>query len=1296
MSTVAPHAPRVCCPACSNPIETAWRHCGSCGRQLVHDDRAEESRTVTLVVSDLQGSTALAEALDPESLRLVLDRYFDELGAVFESHGGRIEKRIGDAMVIAFGFPISRDDDAVRALRATAEAQRTLANLNERLRIGWGVTLVNRTGVATGTMVYAGASGAHRVLAGEAMDLAGGLEPLAPPLEALVSVETAALAATDARFGPSRALTLANGRVVEARQLLTVEHDAGKADRSVPTDGSACAGCGHPRTEGHAWCTRCGMALVTATRRTESRRTLTIVFADLSLTHTRPGVASSDERAAMLRAFDVARATLEHHAGTVETFIGDAVMAIYGLDRRHEDDGLRAVKASVEMQRRLAELSPLLDAELGVSLVVRVGVDTGVVIAGDPGAGERLVTGDAVNVAARLEQTAAPGEVIIGDLTRRLAGPSVVVEELPPLVLKGKAAPVLAFRVTDVLASQDVPAGFELPLVGRDAQLTRLRGAWATALAERHWQRVAVVGEAGTGKSRLVNELLDAVTDDALVLRGGCLPYGEGITFWPIAEIVRSATGVSTGDDRAEVVRAIHDASPGPEVAVRLESLLGLDSRTVPVPELFWAVRRLLEHRAAQQPLVVVVDGLHWGEPTLRELLDDLVRSSGDVPALLVTMERPLGDGEVGAGHSAPAPHADEIHIGALDEHATDELLVRALGADALPTAVRERIVRASGGVPLFVEQLITMLIGDGRIIRQDGAWSTTSTSDDLAVPPTIEALLAARVDALDEHERAVLQPAAVIGQSFPAAALRHLVHHDVNAQLHSLGRRRLIARVPGNDPLADHRFRDLMTRDVVYDGLLKRTRSTLHRQYADWMTDGPAAARVTEVEEILGYHLERAFVLGAEVAAVDDDLVGIGTRASHHLGAAGERAFARGDMPAAANLLERAARTVHQDGPRASRLLVLAGDAVMETGAFTKAGELYDQAARLAEAAADEAGLASADLAKVTMGYLTGDGADDDSAHAAAERLLPVFERSDDHAGIARCWRLRAYLEMTRCRWGDAERAAIETIAHAQRAGDHVLERRVIPALGGFAFFGPTPVSEALERCELLLTVAGTDQRARALIEQFSARLLALDGQFDRARALCAHARSSLLDLGWYFDAALVSLHLGPIETLGGDPAAAEEALRADHETLRGMGEQNYLSTNSAMLAEAVRRQGRTDEADRLVTESASMAAPGDVLTQLAWRSTRVRLLLDAGDLDAASALASEALQLALSTDSPAAQGDAYTDLAAVVLRTAGSVDASKLLTDALARFRAKADRTGIERVEQLLALIGGPEAPS
>ena len=186
MSTVASHAPRVCCPACSNPIETAWRHCGSCGRQLVHDDRAEEFRTVTLVVSDLQGSTALAEALDPESLRLVLDRYFDELGAVFESHGGRIEKRIGDAMVIAFGFPLSRDDDAVRALRATAEAQRTLANLNERLRIGWGVTLVNRTGVATGTMVYAGASGAHRVLAGEAMDLAGGLEPLAPPLEALV------------------------------------------------------------------------------------------------------------------------------------------------------------------------------------------------------------------------------------------------------------------------------------------------------------------------------------------------------------------------------------------------------------------------------------------------------------------------------------------------------------------------------------------------------------------------------------------------------------------------------------------------------------------------------------------------------------------------------------------------------------------------------------------------------------------------------------------------------------------------------------------------------------------------------------------------------------------------------------------------------------------------------------------------------------------------------------------------------------------------------------------------------
>jgi ATP/maltotriose-dependent transcriptional regulator MalT len=250
--------------------------------------------------------------------------------------------------------------------------------------------------------------------------------------------------------------------------------------------------------------------------------------------------------------------------------------------------------------------------------------------------------------------------------------------------------------------------------------------------------------------------------------------------------------------------------------------------------------------------------------------------------------------------------------------------------------------------------------------------------------------------------------------------------------------------------------------------------------------------------------------------------------------------------------------------------------------------------------------------------------------------------------------------------------------------------------AIGTNDLYWKVPTDDSRQAITDLLAVAGTDQRARALIEQFSARLLALDGQFDRARALCAHARSSLLELGWYFDAALVSLHLGPIETLGGDPAAAEEALRADHETLRGMGEQNFLSTNSAMLAEAVRRQGRTDEADRLVTESASMAAPGDVLTQLAWRSTRVRLLIDSGELDSASALASEALELARSTDSPAAQGEAYIDLAAVVLRTAGSVDAAKLLADARTHFRAKADRTGIDRVDQLLSLIGGPDAAS
>ena len=449
---------------------------------------------------------------------------------------------------------------------------------------------------------------------------------------------------------------------------------------------------------------------------------------------------------------------------------------------------------------------------------------------------------------------------------------------------------------------------------------------------------------------------------------------------------------------------------------------------------------------------------------------------------------------------------------------------------------------------------------------------------------------------------------------------------------------------------------------------------------------------RIAEIEEIIGYHFERAYRLGAEVSAVDDLTADVGRRASQHLGAAGERAFARGDMPAAANMLQRAAGSLHGGGARAARLLVQAGDARLETGAFPEATQCYGDAERMAHAAEDDAAAAAASLARATLGYLTGDGVDDAAAIAATNRLMPVFEAANDQAGMARCWRLRTYVDMFHCQWGAAERSATETIHFAQEAGDVVLERRVRPALAGFALYGPTAVPSALAVCDELLEAAGSDSRSRSLIEQFIAHLMALRGDFDLAQELCAKARTGLLELGWNFDAALVSIHLGPIELMAGRPDAAERELRRDYETLRDMGERNYLSTTAYLLGESIRRQGRLEEAVELALESQILAAEDDIFSQIGWRTVLLRTQSVMGDFEAALSLAEEVRELAFATDGPNAQGEALLDLADVLARR-GNVDAAlDAATTATSLFAAKESRVAEERA---LAFASGLSAP-
>ena len=441
------------CLACGTDNVEDESLCVDCGTPLAFDHAHEIRRFATVVNSDLKGSTALGERLDPESLREILTRYFDEMRFVYESYGGTIEKIIGDAVVAVFGLPQPRADDAIRAVEAATESLAVLADLNDEFERIWGVRLVVRTGVATGDVVVGEALAGQHVLTGDTMRISSAMEQNAPALELLIADSTYALVQDQIDVEQLAPVT-PKGMDVAVPSYRVVAVHPREADRDDAA--GATAGAKHSATR-------------------ESRKTVTLVFADpkpTSLTDEPPSPEAL--RDAMTRYFDAMRVALERHGGTVEKFIGDAVMAVYGLPVRHEDDALRAIRAAADMQEALPELNRAFREEWQLELHNHIGVNTGEVIAGDASTGQRLVTGDAVNTAARLEQAAGRGEIILGDLTYRLAHDEIEVEEIPPLTLKGKAEPVPAYRLVSVREVAAPRTADAAPFVGREEEMGRL------------------------------------------------------------------------------------------------------------------------------------------------------------------------------------------------------------------------------------------------------------------------------------------------------------------------------------------------------------------------------------------------------------------------------------------------------------------------------------------------------------------------------------------------------------------------------------------------------------------------------------------------------------------------------------------------------------------------------------------------------------------------------------------------------------------------------------------------------
>lgn len=1024
----------------------------------------------------------------------------------------------------------------------------------------------------------------------------------------------------------------------------------------------ACPACGEENPDRFRLCGYCGAALVPPAPVQEIRKTVTIVFSDLQgSTSLGERLDAESLRELMTRYFDAMRAELEAHGGTIEKFIGDAIMAVFGLPTVHEDDALRAVRAAASMRAALRRLNDELQPTYGVRLVNRTGVHTGEVVAGDPSGGQRLVTGDPVNTAARLETAAPPDGILLGPLTYRLVRDHVDATPVDPLALKGKAERTAAWELIDVRREPRGSRRFDGPMIGREQELAAIQRALDAAIRDGCLHSVTILGDAGLGKSRLVREALRAAGAGVQVLRGRCLPYGAGITFWPIVEIVRAAADIAEDATPQEAAARLRATLGDDDVADRIEGIASLSTREVPLAESFWAVGRMLHILAAGSPLVVVIDDIHWAEPTLLELIEHLVTTGAGTPCLVLCTARPdLLEGRPDWGTRS---REDRVMLWPLAPADAGQLLDALLGGSGLSSAVRDRVATTAEGNPLYVEQFVSMLVDEGVARLEDGRWWVVDSAAELAVPPSVQALIEARLDRLAHDERAVIEPASVVGLVFQPAAVRWLMpEHGREAlpeRLAGLQRRHMVQATPEPIDEPDYRFHHILIRDAAYASLLKRTRAELHERFVEWAESRhPGEEAPLELEEVLGWHLEQAHRYRTELAPLDPRAVALGIRASERLEAAGRRAHARGDVHATLNLLGRAAGTRPLGDPRRARLLVETGDALVEAGDLAEAERTFRTAKEEATSSSGEPGIAAAaDLGLIGMHYLT-EGGDEQGVTNQVQASIATLEAASDHRGLARAWRLLTNIHFAACRYLDATVAVERMIDEARRAGDRLLELRVLPALATCAQLGPMRVPDAITLIEGVLRELEGDRKSEAYTLRALANLEAMRGRPDQARALYRRSRQTLDELGWRFDAALTSaIASGPVELIAGDVAAAEAELRRDHAALEAMGERNYISTTAAFLAEVLFRQGRDGEAMAMTQESERIAADDDVATQYLWRSVRAKLIARTGDDVAAEAMAQEAIAIIEAAQDPDSQGYAWIDLGEV-RRIAGRWD--------------------------------------
>jgi class 3 adenylate cyclase/tetratricopeptide (TPR) repeat protein len=972
--------------------------------------------------------------------------------------------------------------------------------------------------------------------------------------------------------------------------------------------------------------------------RRETRKIVTAMFCDVAGS-TSLGEELDPEvlRGVVSRYFAEMRRTIERHGGTVDKFIGDAVMAVFGIPRVSEDDALRAVRAAAEIRERM----PAIAQEVGVTLRWRTGVNTGLVLMGE---GDNLAIGDALNVAARLEQAAEPGEILIGAETLSMTRDAVEVERLQPLEVKGKSAPLPAFRLIGVdPAAPGVARRLDARLVGRERELRLLREAWDRTVAESGCHLFTLLGAAGVGKSRLVAELISGVGDRGVVLRGRCLPYGEGITFWPLLEAL-----APVGEPRAEVLEM-------------------LKAGGVETPEeLFWEVRRLLESLASERPVILDVDDLQWGESMLLDLLEHIVDLSRGTPILVVCSARPELLDERGSWAGGKL-NATTILLEPLGPDECNALLARF--EDRLDPETRGRVIAVSEGNPLFLEELAAFAAESGTV----------------ATPPTVRALLAARLERLPVEERVILELGAVEGEVFHRSALCALTserpEREVDSRLAALVRKELVRPYPATIQGGDaFRFRHLLIREATYEGLPKATRGELHERFGRWLEQ--SASELVEHDEIAGWHLEQAVryrqTLRRDVAP------SLSRDAASHLHAAALRASKRSDPAGTTHLLERAFVLAPEGSALRARIAADLAAELIASGALSRADEL------LSVAESDPGTSALAALTRFEWLLRT---APQDAPTRTIEHALPALleqlTKAGDDRGIAKAHMAAVDMRVLSARFTPAGEHARLAAEHARKAGDEGLRSRALTAYISAITYGRQHARTiALELDAIEREEPGPQLKAR--VERGRGDVALLGSRFSEARRLTEHALEIIRTLGMPEREAACEEQRARIEMSAGDPEAAVAMLLRADAKLAEHGERGYRATTQAHLAQAYELLGDRNRARNAIEQSEQLGTAEDVLTLAMTHGVRSRLALADGSPDTAERWARSAVNHAFATDSLAVQAYAKLNLARVLTTVGRRRDAISEARAGRELLTAKGDLPGADHARALLDELG------